>query len=167
MTIVVGIDPGIARTGYGIIRADATHYRYLTHGTIITKANTPMGDRLHKIYCELGEVLSKYSPQVAGIESLYFSKNASSAIPVAQARGVMLLVLQQAGVKIREFPPLEIKQSICGSGRADKSQVQELVRVLLGLSDIPKPDHAADALAAAICCINHYGAERRMEGNRD
>ena len=164
MTVVLGIDPGIAQTGYGIVHAESSRYRYVSHGTIVTKPDWITGVRLNKIFRGIAEVVAEYTPEVAGVESLYFSKNSSSAIPVAQARGVVLLALYRAGIEVREFPPQDIKQAISGSGRADKRQVQELVRVLLGLPEIPRPDHAADALATAICCINHYDADVRIGG---
>lgn len=162
MTVVLGIDPGIARTGYGVIAADSTRYRRLAHGTITTEAGTPAGERLESIYLALEDLIDTYHPEIAGVESLYFARNATSAIPVAQARGVILLALRRGRVATSEFPPQEIKQAISGSGRAEKQQVQELVRVLLGLEEIPRPDHAADALAAAICCFNNFDAQMRI-----
>ena len=159
MTVVLGIDPGLAKTGYGIIKCDANRYRYIAHGTIITSAKEDRGSRLSTIYREIGRIAEEFRPRYAGIESLYFAKNISSAMPVTEARGVMLLALHESGINAREFPPLEIKQAISGSGRAEKSQVQELVRVLLGLETIPTPNHAADALATAICCFNRMSAD--------
>jgi crossover junction endodeoxyribonuclease RuvC len=166
-TIVLGIDPGLAQTGYGVIAAEPSRYRYIDHGTIATKPDVEgYGRRLSAIFDELSEVIARYAPAAAGVELLYFAKNSTSAIPVAQARGVILLALHRAGVPTFEFPPQEIKQAITGSGRADKGQVQELVRVLLGLTHIPKPDHAADALAAAICSYHHFSARERIEAAR-
>ena len=162
MTVVLGIDPGLAKTGYGIIKCDSNRYRYVAHGTIITPPDESRGSRLSTIYREIARVAAEFRPRYAGIESLYFAKNASSAMPVAEARGVMLLALHDSGIDAKEFPPQEIKQAISGTGRADKSQVQELVRVLLGLEVIPKPNHAADALATAICCFNRMSADEKI-----
>ncbi len=162
MTVVLGIDPGIATTGYGILRSDGSRYHYIDHGTIRTDSDTEMGKRLEKLYDRISEVVTTYKPDWAGIESLFFARNASSAFPVAQARGVILLALAQAGVPTEELSPQEIKRSITGVGRAEKTQVQELVRVLLGLKEIPKSDHAADALAAAICCYNKQSANIQL-----
>ena len=166
MIVVFGIDPGIARTGYGVIAADSSRYRHITHGTIETGAELEYGARLESIFLELTALLREHKPDIAGIEALYFARNASSAIPVAQAKGVILLALQRSGIPVREYPPQEIKRAISGSGRAEKQQVQERVRVLPGLAEVPRPEHGADALAAAICCFNHHDAEMRI-GARD
>lgn len=162
MTRVLGIDPGLASTGWGLVVADGPRNRYVTHGVIATPANTDIGIRLRTIFHELQAIISLHRPDEAGVESLYFAKNATSAIPVAQARGVTYLALALAEVPTWEYPPQAIKQAIVGQGRADKHQVQELVRVLLGLTEIPRPDHAADALAAAICHIAHRPLKERL-----
>jgi crossover junction endodeoxyribonuclease RuvC len=159
MTIVLGIDPGFAQTGYGIIQAHGSKISHVTHGAISTAPDLGTGKRLQKIHAEICRIVDQYSPTVGGIETLYFAKNITSAFPVAQARGVALLALAQADVVIREFPPQEIKQAITGNGRAQKKQVQDLVRFLLSLEEIPQPDHAADALATAICCYHSVNAE--------
>ena len=167
MIRVLGLDPGLADTGFGVIEVGKGHIRYLDHGSIATSPKLTTGERLQKIRDAVVEVIERHRPAKAGVETLYFSKNVSSAIPVAQARGVLLLTLHELGVPAFEFSPQQIKSAITGSGRADKRQVQELVRMLLGLSDYPKPDHAADALAAAICCYHtEYAAEqiRRADG---
>ncbi len=153
MKVILGVDPGLAETGYGFIAVDRNRFRHLDHGVICTPAGDSSGSRLHQLYRRLEELLNQYRPQQAGIESLYFARNVSSAIPVAQARGVVLLLLHSHGIVTGEYPPQAIKQAIVGQGRAEKHQVQDLVRVLLGLTEPPRPDHAADALAAAIC---HY-----------
>jgi crossover junction endodeoxyribonuclease RuvC len=114
-----------------------------------------VGRRLARIYEKLEEVIQTYQPAEAGVESLFFAKNISSAMPVAQAKGVILFLLESHGIPVSEYPPQAIKQAIVGRGRAEKHQVQELLRVLLGLKEVPRPDHAADALAAAICHYNH------------
>lgn len=155
MIRVMGVDPGLASTGWGVVDADGSRQRHVDHGVIKTPAHTPIGERLKSIYLEVEQLIERFGPAEAGIESLYFARNATSAIPVAQARGVVFLAFALAHVPSFEYPPQAIKQSIVGQGRADKSQVQELVRVLLGLGTIPRPDHAADALAAALCHLAH------------
>jgi crossover junction endodeoxyribonuclease RuvC len=155
MRRILGIDPGLASTGFGVIETTDTGYRHLYHGVITTGPTEPTGDRLSKIYREIEEVIRRFSPGEAAVESLFFSKNATSAIPVAQARGVVLLALSHAGVTGMEYAPQAIKRALVGQGRAEKHQVQELVRVVLGLPEIPSPDHAADALAVAVCHVHH------------
>jgi len=142
---VVGIDPGLASTGYGIVDFRANRLTYIAHGVIETSAKMPHQERLLIIFNELNAVLDRFLPQEAGMETLYFAKNVSSAMGVAEARGV---------VSLGEYTPHGIKQAVVGVARADKKQVQESVRMLLGLSEIPKPDHAADGLAAAITRIH-------------
>ena len=155
MTRVLGIDPGLASTGWGVVEADGSRNRYVAHGVISTAAGLPIGDRLLTIHDELTAIVSTHHPTEAGVEALYFARNASSAMPVAHARGVVYLTLRQNHVATHEYSPQAIKQSIVGQGRAEKEQVQELVRILLGLAEVPRPDHASDALAAAICHIAH------------
>jgi len=160
MSIILGLDPGLADTGYGIIEAHRGKLKHLTHGTIRTKAGRPQGERLLLIYNGLVTLLKEFKPEAAGIEALFFAKNRTSAIPVAEARGVLLLALEQHGIIASEHPPQEIKQALTGAGRAEKHQVQEMVKLLLGLREIPKPDHAADALGAAITCYHTRGILR-------
>ena len=148
---ILGLDPGLSDLGYGLVRKSGNSLRHLAHGSIRTKADQPLELRLQTIFVELQALIQTWSPQIAGIESLFFTKNISSALPVAHARGVIMLCCAMAGLSVREFSPPQIKQAVVGSGRADKHQVQEMVKLILGLSEIPKPDHAADALAAAIC----------------
>jgi len=165
MRIFLGIDPGLAKTGYGVIKQDKERYRPIDYGVFSTKAGNTPGERLNKIYIGICDIIDAYKPDEAGIEKLYFAKNITSALPVAQARGVVLLALAQKNVPAFEYAPQEIKQAIVGAGRADKSQVQELVRLILGMQEIPKPDHAADALAAAICHGNSMsGLSARKKG---
>jgi crossover junction endodeoxyribonuclease RuvC len=148
------VDPGLASTGWGVIEFDHQRLRYIAHGCIETKAGRPRAERLFYIHREIRGVLAAYAPAESAIETLYFGRNVSSAIPVAEARGVISLALVEQGLPVREFTPNAIKQGVVGSSRADKLQVQEMVRLLLGLQSVPKPDHAADALAAAICCAH-------------
>jgi crossover junction endodeoxyribonuclease RuvC len=148
--IVIGIDPGLASTGWGIVSMKGNRLHYIAHGVISTNAKTPHQERLLAIFHEVSAVINDYKPAEAGMETLYFAKNVSSAMGVAEARGVVTLALALHGIKLGEFTPHGIKQAVVGVARAEKKQVQESVRLLLGLADTPKPDHAADALAAAI-----------------
>ncbi|WP_349629690.1 crossover junction endodeoxyribonuclease RuvC [Breznakiella homolactica] len=148
---IIGIDPGLASTGWGIIEFGNSRMRYIAHGCIETKADCPRAERLFLIYKDITGVISQYEPREGAVETLYFARNVSSAIPVAEARGVLCMALAEHGLPVREFTPNAIKQAVVGRGAADKAQVQEMVRLILGLETIPKPDHAADALGAAVC----------------
>lgn len=151
---IIGIDPGLASTGWGIVRSLSNRLVYVAHGVIETTNKDSHQSRLLQIFNQLNTVLDSYSPNLAGMETLYFAKNASSAMGVAEARGVVTLALGLKGIPLSEYTPHGIKQAVVGVSRADKSQVQECVRLLLGLHEIPKPDHASDALAAAITRIH-------------
>jgi crossover junction endodeoxyribonuclease RuvC len=151
---ILGIDPGLASTGWGILEDAAGKIKYIDHGTIITKADQPRAERLFFIMHTIRKIIEKYKPAEAAIERLFFGKNVSSAIPVAEARGVISAVLAEKSIIVHELTPNSIKKGVTGIISADKSQVQEMVRIILELKDAPKPDHAADALAAAICAIN-------------
>jgi len=151
---IIGIDPGLASTGWGILDSVNGKIKYIDHGVILTKSDTPRADRLFFILQCIRNLLRKYKPQEAAIETLYFGKNVSSAIPVAEARGVISAAIAEKGIFLHEFTPNAIKQGVTGVSSADKKQVQEMVKFILGLEKVPKPDHAADALAAAICAIN-------------
>ncbi len=152
---VLGIDPGLASTGWGIIDSSGTRHQHMDHGTISTSSKELPERRLLILYREITSLIDSFKPVGMGIETLFFKKNISSAMPVAQARGVVLLAAAQKGLQVGEFSPVTIKQSVVGAGAASKGQVQQMVRLLLGLPEIPKPDHAADALAAAITFIHH------------
>jgi crossover junction endodeoxyribonuclease RuvC len=128
--------------------------RHVDHGSIETAAGKPQAERLFSILQSLRSILETYTPTESAMEILYFGKNVSSAIPVAEARGVIFVALAERNLAVREFRPNAIKEGVVGVSRADKKQVQEMVRIILGLADVPKPDHAADALAAAICAAN-------------
>jgi crossover junction endodeoxyribonuclease RuvC len=167
MKRILGVDPGLAETGFGVVEFSQSAARPLYADVIPTGANTPPGGRLSAIYTRILEVVDRFEPDEAGVESLYFTKNITSAIPVAQARGVVLLALHQRGVGTMEYTPQQIKQAIVGTGRAEKAQVQECVRLLLGLTDSPKPDHVADALAAAICHYHTVGTGWFAEQRRN
>ena len=149
--LVLGIDPGIAITGFGLIRdgQDGTLVS-VDYGVITTPADASTAARLQQIYRGVGQLLEKYQPSSAGIEKLLFGRNVSTAMAVGQARGVTILALADAGVEIAEYTPASVKEAVAGYGNAGKGQVQDMVRLLLNLSEIPKPDDAADALAVAI-----------------
>lgn len=149
---IIGIDPGTGILGFGVIDAKNGKTKLVTAGVIRTPAHTPLPERLEEIYDGLTEIIAETKPDVMAIEKLFFSKNITTAISVAQARGVAMLTGRQAGLPIEEYTPNEIKQAITGYGAAKKAQVQEMVRIQLGLSEVPKPDDCADALAAAIMC---------------
>jgi crossover junction endodeoxyribonuclease RuvC len=153
--IILGIDPGIADTGFGVIEKGAGgKISCVAYGSIKTKAGTPMAERLEILHNELEKIIKKYQPVLASVEELFFQNNAKTAIIVGQARGVILLTCRKNKVPIVELTPLQVKQTIAGFGRADKLQVQKMVKLLLNLKEIPKPDDAADALAIAISSIN-------------
>ena len=152
---VIGIDPGLANTGFGIVDFCNGRYRMVSYGCITTKADEPHGQRLMKIYTNLCSIIDEFKPSEAGMETLYFAKNAKSAMGVSEARGVVTLCLAQHCIFLGEYRPMQIKQSITGDQTADKELVEKYVQLLLGLKSPPKPDHAADALAGAITHI-HY-----------
>jgi crossover junction endodeoxyribonuclease RuvC len=153
--LVIGIDPGTATTGYGLIREEQNGSLVLVdYGTINTKPDYPMHQRLLLLFEKLNELLVLHRPDAGSVEKLFFQTNVKTAIAVGQARGVALLSLASAGLPVSEFTPLEVKQAVVGYGNASKTQVQQMVRALLGMAEIPKPDDAADALAVAICHIH-------------
>ena len=155
--ITLGIDPGTASLGYGFVRErDDGALVALDHGVIRTRAHTPMPSRLQHIHKELLALIAKHRPDRAAVEELFFARNVTTALTVAQARGVILLTLQMANVTIAEYKPNVIKQAICSDGSADKTQMKQMVSVWLGLDSAPKPDDAADALAAAITDLHSY-----------
>lgn len=155
--LALGIDPGTASLGYGLVRENGDgSLTCLHYGVIRTKADTPMPQRLKQIHDELVALIERYQPDRAAVEELFFARNVTTAITVAQARGVVLLALQNAGAPIAEYKPNFIKQAITGFGAADKAQMQEMVRLLLALERPPRPDDAADALAVAIADLHSY-----------
>jgi len=149
--IILGIDPGTATTGFGVILEEKKQVKYIDCGYIMTKPKDVMPDRLLIISKAVEELIKKYKPQLAAVENLFFAKNTTTAITVAQARGVILSMLAKYKVSIQEYTPLQVKQTITGYGRADKNQIQKMVKNILNLDKIPKPDDSADALALAIC----------------
>ncbi len=154
MRTLIGIDPGLAATGWGVVRFDGARFRHVAHGVIETDPSLALPARLLAIHDGVRKLLAKYSPDEAGVEELYFSKNITSGMAVAHARGVVFLALGQKGLPVGSYTPQQVKSAVIGRGRAEKQQVQRLVAVLLGLDSIPGPDHAADALAIAICHAN-------------
>lgn len=155
---IIGIDPGYAIIGYGIIEYENNHFNVIDFGAVTTEAHTDFNDRLFQIYTDLSVLMMKHRPDVMAIEKLYFNTNQKTAIAVAEARGVILLTARQNGVPICEYTPLQVKQSVVGYGRAEKKQVQEMIRVLLNLDKVPKPDDTADALAMAVCHAHTAGS---------
>jgi len=147
---IIGIDPGTGILGFGVIETDGTKHQLVDAGVIRTPVKEDDGVRLQTIYEEICDIVAETKPAEMVIEKLFFAQNVTTAMTVAQARGVVLLAGMQAGLKIAEYTPLQIKQSLTGYGRAEKKQVQEMVRVLLGLKQVPQPDDCADALAAAL-----------------
>jgi crossover junction endodeoxyribonuclease RuvC len=156
---ILGVDPGLTSVGWGMVEVDGNRVRYIAHGCIETRADRPQAERLFSIYTAFQEVLTAWAPAESAMEKLYFARNVSSALPVAEARGVLCLALAERGLSVREFTPNAIKQAVTGVARADKAQVQEMVRFILALDTIPRPDHAADALAAAICAAHTVFSE--------
>lgn len=157
--IILGIDPGIADTGFGVIKVERGKITCLTYGSIKTPKKTELSDRLETLYQDLNSLLERYHPDLASIEQLFFNTNVTTALIVGQARGVVLLALKQNKVPIVNFTPSQVKSSVCSYGKAPKLQVQKMVKSILKLEKLPQPDDAADALALAICAS---GA--RLEG---
>lgn len=153
--VILGIDPGIADTGFGVIERDGRgNLRCLDYGSIKTSAKIDLPDRLEILNLELEKIIKKHKPNLISVEQLYFCKNVKTALVVGQARGVVLLTAKQSKLPIVEFTPLQIKQAVAAYGQASKMQVQKMVKLLLNLKELPKPDDAADALAAAIASAN-------------
>ena len=150
---IIGIDPGLATTGWSVVDFDGRNIlEVLDYGVIETKKKLSPGERLSEIFADLCQICKEFQPEVAGVETLIFCNNAKTAMKVGEARGVVLLALNNCGVEIYEFTPLQVKSSVCGYGKAGKMQVQENVKRMCNLEEIPKPDDAADAIAIAICC---------------
>ncbi len=152
--VIAGFDPGLARLGYGFITFVAGRPQCLAYGCLETPAGWLDSQRLQKLYQELTRLLKKHQPTIAVVEKLFFAKNTTTALTVAQARGILLLALQQQGTKIQELTPLQVKQYLTGCGTAEKKQIQKTSKILLNLKEIPQPDDAADALALALCANN-------------
>ena len=149
--IILGIDPGLATVGYGILKSEKNKLAAVEHGALITPPHTPVHERLKMIYDGTRQIIEKYNPDDLAIEELFYNTNQKTVIPVCEARGVILLCAHQSGLDISEYTPLQVKQSVVGYGRAEKNQVQAMIKNILRLDKIPKPDDAADALAIAVC----------------
>lgn len=156
--IIMGIDPGFAITGYGVVKYEGNKFSILDYGAITTVASMKLSQRLLVLYDDLEKLIGRHKPDVISIEELFFNKNIKTALNVGHGRGVAVLAAAKAGVDIFEYTPLQVKQSVVGYGRAEKAQVQQMVKIILNLSAIPKPDDVADALAVAIC----HGNSHRM-----
>lgn len=148
---ILGIDPGVATIGFGLIEAEKNTYKLIRCGVITTPAHTSLASRLDQIYTDLSQLLEAFRPDAVSVEELFFNTNITTGIAVAHGRGVILLACQRAGVRIYEYTPLQVKQAVVGYGRAEKKQVMDMVRRICGLSAPPKPDDAADAVALALC----------------
>ena len=159
--IILGIDPGYAIVGYGVVENENSRFRTLEHGAITTQAGLDFSRRLEIIYDALNTVTAHWKPEAVAIEKLYFQNNKTTGIGVAEARGVILLACQKAGARIFEYTPMQVKLAVTGYGQAKKPQVMEMTRRLLGLKNMPKPDDTADALAMAVCHAQAAGSELR------
>lgn len=153
--VILGIDPGLAHTGWGIIRQDGPRLTCLAYGCVETSASSLLSDRLKKIFDQIGAVIDRFKPSCVGIETVWFGQNTTAAILTGQARGAALVACASSNLTVGEYTPNEIKLAVVGEGRAEKDQVQYMVKQVLCLPKKPEPDHAADALAAAICYTTH------------
>lgn len=160
--IILGIDPGLANTGWGVIESAGSRHRCLAYGCVATSPSEPLPQRLAALHDELSRVVERFSPAAAAVESVYFGSNAKSAFATGQARGVALLATASAGLELGEYSPVQVKSAVVGTGSADKRQIAYMVRVILGLAEEPHPDHAADALAVAICHAHVASAAARL-----
>lgn len=160
---ILGVDPGYAIVGVGCIDYEGNRFKIVEYGAITTEAGEEMFDRLKKIYDELCEIIERVKPDAMAIEELFFQNNQKTAINVAQARGVLALAAKNYDIPIFEYTPLQVKQAVVGYGRAEKTQVQQMTKAILGLSAVPKPDDTADALAIAVCHA-HTGNSSKLWG---
>ena len=160
--IILGIDPGTAALGYGVVERIGGRLRAIDHGCLVTSPDLPMPERLLAIHGLLDDLLSLHEPAIVAVERLFFSRNAQTAMAVGQARGVVLLAAAQHLKPVREATPNEVKSAIAGYGAADKEQVQRMVQLVLGMAELPRPDDAADALAIAVCIANRMGQTDRV-----
>ncbi len=164
---ILGLDPGIATVGFGIVDTEKNRQRLVSCGVITTPAHTPLTQRLDQIYNDLEELIRTYQPEVMAVEELFFNTNITTGISVAQGRGVIILCAFRAGLKIYEYTPLQVKQAVVGYGRAEKKQVMDMVRRILNLPAPPKPDDAADAVALALCHARSSTSLLNLEGAFD
>ncbi len=162
---ILGIDPGYAILGYGIVDFDNNHFKVIDYGAITTDKDQPMPERLKDLYSGISNIIDLYRPDMTAVEELFFNKNVKTAILVAQARGAVITAVTNKDIPLFEYTPLQIKQALVGYGRAEKNQVQQMVKVILNLDKVPKPDDVADALAVAVCHGNSYNASGVMRVN--
>ncbi len=167
MAVILGIDPGVATVGFGVIDASGARQKFLSCGAVTTPAHTKLSSRLSQIYHDMLELIDTFKPEAISIEELFFNTNITTGIAVGHARGVILLAGFERNVPMYEYTPLQVKQAITGYGRADKKQMMEMVRRLLGLQSAAKPDDASDALALAICHARFSGSLLTYEGGRN
>ncbi len=160
--VILGIDPGYAIVGYGVIRYEGGKMSVIDYGKITTEANIPLSKRLKLIYDSLTQLIETFKPDVVAVEELFFNSNVKTAIAVGHARGVIILAAANKNTKIAEYTPLQIKQAVVGYGRADKNQVQQMVKMFLKLKEVPRPDDTADALAVAICHANSSALSNQL-----
>ena len=160
--VILGIDPGLANTGWGVVSQQGARLACVAYGCVSTPSSMELSLRLAKIHEQVGAVIERYGPTCVGIETVWFGQNVTAAFATGQARGAALVACAQAGLAVGEFTPKQIKLAVVGAGGAEKEQVQYMVRQLLGLGEVPHPDHAADALAAAICYTTHQGFEGKV-----
>ena len=165
--IILGIDPGTAITGYGVVDYSGNHYKLIEYGVIRTLKDQDVAERLNDVYIGINKLIEVYKPDYMAIEELFFNKNVKTALQVGQARGVVMLVAYQKNVPIYEYTPLQVKQAVVGYGRAEKKQVQFMVKAILNLPDIPRPDDAADALAIAICQGNYCSSGLMLRSDKN
>ena len=161
---ILGIDPGTATVGWGILEVNGGNMTALAYGHIATSPALPLSERIAEIARDLREISRQYSPEEASVEKIFFFKNQKTVIAVSQARGAILLTLETLGIRLSEYTPLQVKQSLTGYGRAEKKQMQIMIKSILKLSDIPKPDDVADALALALCHANSRAMNALLEG---
>lgn len=161
---IIGIDPGTAITGYSVLDKKGNHLEAIKYGCIYTESSWPLSKRLDKIYRELTELIQEYKPGHMAVEELFFNKNVKTALSVGHTRGIILLAGEQNNLIVEGYTPLQVKQAVAGYGRADKMQVQKMVKTILCLETIPKPDDAADALAIAICHSQSYSTNKLLRG---
>lgn len=164
--VILGIDPGTATTGFGVLESSRGKLNMIDYGRILTDAKLEMPQRLNLIGERLKKIITEYKPHVLAVEELFFFKNAKTVMSVGQARGVVLFIGKSMKLEVFEYTPLQVKQAVVGYGRAEKKQIQNMVKMILGLKSIPKPDDAADALAVAICCANSMKFEEKIRGQK-
>lgn len=162
LLVIMGIDPGFAITGYGIVKYEGNKFSVIDYGAVTTEAKTPLAERLLLLNNGLEDIIKKYMPSAVAVEELFFNKNIKTALNVGHGRGVALLSAAKMGIQVFEYTPLQVKQSVVGYGRAEKAQMQQMVKVILNLPAVPKPDDVADALAVAVCHGHSYRLESAM-----